>query len=264
MPNRGEGSRAGHYALPFAPLSVERCALRVDNPAMRLLLISNSTTFGQGYFDHCADEVRDFLGQTRRVLFIPYALHDRDAYATKVTERFNRLGFEMESIHQTRHARAAAERAEAFFIGGGNTFRLLNELYRNDLIETIRARVRGGAPYIGSSAGTNVATISIRTTNDMPIVQPPSFEALGFVPFNINPHYLDPAPGSTHMGETREERIMQFHEENTPAVVGLREGAWLRRENDRLVLGGTTGARLFRRGRQPEEFTPPADLSFLF
>jgi dipeptidase E len=230
---------------------------------MKLLLISNSTTYGQGYFDHCASEVERFLGSVKRVLFIPYALHDRDGYAAKVRARFAQFGVAVDSIHDAANPADAAANADAFFTGGGNTFRLLNELYRAAVIEPIRSRVRDGAPYIGSSAGTNVATISIRTTNDMPIVQPPSFDALGLVPFNINPHYLDPSPGSTHMGETREERIAQFHEENTPPVVGLREGAWLNVDDARVVLGGTTGARLFRRGQQPEEFETGADLSFL-
>jgi dipeptidase E len=230
---------------------------------MKLLLISNSTTYGQGYFDHCASEVERFLGSVKRVLFIPYALHDRDGYAAKVRARFAQFGVAVDSIHDAANPADAAANADAFFTGGGNTFRLLNELYRAAVIEPIRSRVRDGAPYIGSSAGTNVATISIRTTNDMPIVQPPSFDALGLVPFNINPHYLDPSPGSTHMGETREERIAQFHEENTPPVVGLREGAWLNVDDARVVLGGTTGARLFRRGQQPQEFETGADLSFL-
>jgi dipeptidase E len=118
-------------------------------------------------------------------------------------------------------------------------------------------------PYVGSSAGSNVACLTIKTTNDMPIVQPPTFEALGLAPFNINPHYLDPMPGSTHMGETREERIAQFHEENDPPVVGLREGAWLLVEDARVTLQGTTGARVFRKGRLPEEFEPGARLDFL-
>jgi dipeptidase E len=171
------------------------------------------------------------------------------------------LGFELESIHDAHDGpRSAVERAEAIFIGGGNTFRLLDALWRNDLIEPIARRVRGGVPYIGSSAGSNVACVTIKTTNDMPIVQPPAFEALSLVPFNINPHYIDPVPGSTHMGETREERILQFHEENLPPVVGLREGAWLRVDDTVVTLEGSTGARLFRRAQPPEEFLPGSKL----
>ena len=158
---------------------------------------------------------------------------------------------------------AAVERAEALFIGGGNTFRLLDALWRHALIEPIRRRVQAGMPYVGTSAGSNVACPSIRTTNDMPIVQPPSFAALNLVPFNINPHYQDPIPGSTHMGETREQRIAEFHEENAPPVVGLREGAWLLVEDSTVVLSGSTGARLFRRGEAPAEFATGSRLDFL-
>ena len=163
---------------------------------MRLLLISNSTLYGSGYLDHCAAAIERFLRPgVSRVLFVPYALFDRDAYAARARERFGRMGFELESIHDADGgARAAVERAEAIFIGGGNTFRLLDALWRNDLIEPIARRVRSGLPYIGSSAGSNVACVSIKTTNDMPIVQPPAFTALNLVPFNINPHYLDPVP----------------------------------------------------------------------
>ena len=149
------------------------------------------------------------------------------------------------------------------FVGGGNTFRLLDALWREALIEPIRERVLAGMPYIGISAGLNVACPSIRTTNDMPIVQPPSFEALRLVPFNINPHYQDPAPASTHMGETREQRIAEFHEENTPAVVGLREGTWLLREGSALELRGAASARLFRRGEAPTEVPTGSRLDFL-
>jgi dipeptidase E len=147
------------------------------------------------------------------------------------------------------------------FVGGGNTFRLLDQLQRTGLAAAIAARCAAGMPYVGSSAGTNVATPSIRTTNDMPIVQPMSFAALALVPFQINPHYLDPDPGSRHMGETREERIRQFHEEWPTPVLGLREGAWVRVEGDRATLCGTTGARLFLRGAPPRELATGADLS---
>ncbi len=225
---------------------------------MRLLLISNSTLYGSGYLDHCAAAIERILRPgVSRVLFVPYALFDRDLYAARARERFARMGFELDSIHDTAGSPAAAvERAEAIFVGGGNTFRLLDALWRNDLIEPISRRVRGGLPYIGSSAGSNVACVTIKTTNDMPIVMPPTFDALNLVAFNINPHYLDRIPGSTHMGETREERIAQFHEENLPPVVGLREGAWLRVDDGAVMLEGSTGARLFRRGQPPEEHVP--------
>lgn len=230
----------------------------------RLLLVSNSTLHGSGYLDHCARELVEFLGTgVQRVAFVPYALHDLDAYAAKARERFEQLGYVLESVHAGPSPRAVVERADAVFVGGGNTFRLLKRLYETELLGVIRARALAGQPYVGSSAGSNVACVTIRTTNDMPIVEPPSLAALALVPFNVNAHYLDPDPRSTHMGETREERLRQFHEENDVPVAGLREGALLRVEGAAITLLGSTGARVFRRGRAPEEFRPPARLDFL-
>jgi dipeptidase E len=232
-------------------------------PACHLLLISNSTLHGSGYLDHVEEEIRDLLGTARRVLFFPYALHDRDDYAARARARFAAMGHELTSAHSAADPRNAVAGADAIFIGGGNTFRLLKMLQDLELLEPIRRKVREGSPYIGSSAGSNVAGPTIRTTNDMPIVQPQSFAALGLVPFQINPHYLDPDPASTHMGETREERILQFHEENETPVLGMREGAWVRIENRSATLGGSTGARIFRRGENPIEAGPGDEISAL-
>lgn len=229
----------------------------------RLLLVSNSTLHGRGYLDHVEDELRDFLGKARKVVFVPFALKDEDAYGEKACERFAKIGYTMNSIHRDSNPKECLADADAFFIGGGNTFRLLNKLYDNNLIDVIRDRVSNGMAYIGSSAGSNVACPTIRTTNDMPIVQPPSFNALKLVPFQINPHYLDHDPKSTHMGETREERLMQFHEENDTPVVGLREGSLLRVENGSALLKGSTGARIFRKGLEPIEVTPGTYLDSL-
>ena len=226
----------------------------------RLLLISNSTLHGSGYLDHAESEIRSFLGDAKRVLFVPYALFDQDKYATNARQRFQKMGYELTSVHTAENPVTAVNETDAVFIGGGNTFRLLKALYEFDLIEAIRNRVSNGMPYIGSSAGSNVAAPTIKTTNDMPIVQPPSFNALGLVSFQINPHYLDPDPNSKHMGETREERIVQFLEENDTPVVGLREGAMLRIENGETILRGSTGARIFRKGMQPSEILPGARL----
>jgi dipeptidase E len=230
------------------------------NLTKRLLLISNSTLFGSGFLDHAETEIRDFLSSATRILFVPFALHDRDAYAQKARERFAAMGFGLDSVHQPADKHRAVNDAEAIFIGGGNTFRLLKTLYDYQLINLIRRRVDEGMPYIGSSAGSNVAGPTIRTTNDMPIVEPQSLNALGLVPFQINPHYLDADPNSTHMGETREERIIQFLEDNHTPVVGLREGAMLRVEQGSTYLKGSTGARIFRKGIPPIEVEPGTTL----
>ena len=225
-----------------------------------MLLISNSTLYGGGYLDHAEPEIRSFLGDVRRVLFVPYALFDRDKYAATAQQRFQKMGFELTSVHTAADPVAAVNETDAVFIGGGNTFRLLKALYDFDLLDPIRNRVSNGMPYIGSSAGSNVAAPTIKTTNDMPIVQPPSFDALGLVSFQINPHYLDPDPSSKHMGETREERIIQFLEENDTPVVGLREGAMLRIEHGETILRGSSGARIFRKAMEVIEILPGATL----
>jgi dipeptidase E len=227
----------------------------------RILLISNSTLYGSGYLDHAEAEIRSFLGDLKRVLFVPFALHDRDKYAATAKQRFAKMGYELSSIHTADDPRQAVNETDAVFIGGGNTFRLLKALYDFVLLGPLRDRVAAGMPYIGSSAGSNVAGPTIRTTNDMPIVQPPSFDALGLVSFQINPHYLDPDTDSKHMGETREERILQFLEENDTPVAGLREGAMLRIENGETILRGSTGARIFRKGLDPVETLPGAHLN---
>lgn len=249
--------------LPTLRRALDQAVQTLERGAVRLLLISNSTMHGGGYLEHCGAQIRDFLGSPKRVLFVPYALADHDGYAAKAKTAFEALGHELVSVHTCEQGPRAVDEADAVFIGGGNTFRLLNALYEHSLLPAIQRRALLGMPYIGSSAGTNVATLSIRTTNDMPIVQPPSFTALQLVPFQINPHYLDPDPASKHMGETREERLRQFHEEHDTPVLGLREGCMLRVEGKQATLLGTTNARLFRRGQAPREFVPPCDLSFL-
>lgn len=235
----------------------------MKNETKRVLLISNSTLYGSGYLDHAEDEIRSFLGNVKRVLFVPYALFDRDTYADTAQKRFQRMGYALTSIHTAASPAQAVKDTDAIFIGGGNTFRLLKALYDFDLLGPIRERVAGSMPYIGSSAGSNVAAPTIKTTNDMPIVQPPSFDALGLVSFQINPHYLDPDPNSKHMGETREERLRQYLEENDTPVVGLREGAMLRIENGETILRGSTGARIFRNGVEPLEILPGAQLDLI-
>jgi dipeptidase E len=229
----------------------------------KLLLISNSTVYGRGYLDHVEHEIRSFLSGTKRVLFFPFALYDRDGYAARAKTRFAEMGYSVDSAHEAENPRRAVEETDAILIGGGNTFRLLKTLQDLDLIEPIRRKITGGAPYVGSSAGANVAGPTIKTTKDMPIVQPRSFDSLDLVPFQISPHYLDPDPNSTHMGETQEERILQFLEENETPVVGLREGAWLLVNGGSVILNGTIGARIFRRGQPSVEVLPPSEISEL-
>ena len=226
--------------------------------ARRLVLISTSTVFGTRYLEHAYPELRDAFGGLARVLFIPHALKDRDAYVAKARPAFEEMGYGLDSLHEAPDPREAIEQAQAVFCGGGNTFRLLKALREMGVLPLIRERVKDGMVYTGASAGSNLACPTIRTTNDMPIVEPPSFEGLGLVSFQINPHYIDPAPDSTHMGETREVRIREFHEENEAPVAGLREGAILRVEGASIALKGVAGARIFRLGLEPLEFLPGA------
>ena len=219
---------------------------------MQLLLISSSNGHGYGYLDHPEPEIRRIVGARKRVAFVPFAAHDHDQYTSIVRERFGRMGFEVVQVRNPLDL----DDAEAIFVGGGNTFRLLETLYARDLLDPIRERVRAGVPYIGSSAGTNITAPTIRTTNDMPIVEPPSFIALGLVPFQINPHYLDADPTSTHQGETREQRLLEFLEDNDTPVVALREASALRVDDETITLTGDKPARIFRRGREPEEVAP--------
>jgi dipeptidase E len=229
----------------------------------RLLLLSTSTVHGTAYLEHGVEALKARLTGVKRVLFIPHALKDHEVYAAKARAAFEAMGFELDALHETPNATGAVEGAEAIFTGGGNTFRLLDTLQRLGVMDAIRGRVAEGMPYTGASAGTNLACPTIRTTNDMPIVEPASLNALGLVPFQINPHYQDSDPGSTHMGETREQRLAQYHEENVLPVVGLREGAMLWVDGERVTLKGLKGARIFRRGQAPIEAEPGTDLTDL-
>ncbi len=231
---------------------------------MRLLLMSNSTLHGSGYLGYCAEEIINFLEKNKRVVFIPYALNDWDAYTETARAKFNEIGFELSGIHEYTDTTKALEEADCIFTGGGNTFRLLNELYNRKLIPIISEKVKNGSiNYMGASAGTGITSPTIKTSNDMPIVYPPSFNALNLVPFSFNCHYFDADPKSTHKGETREMRLAEFHEMNTEAVLGLWEGAILRVENNKATLKGLTKARLFKIGQPQKEYFPGDDLSFL-
>ena len=229
----------------------------------RLLLVSSSTVHPTGYLDHCEPSVKRHFADAGRVLFVPYALAGRDGYAATARKRFERMGLEMESIHTAADPVRAVEQAEGMFIGGGNTYRLLKCLYDGGLVEPIRRRALDGMPYMGASAGSNMAGPTIMTTNDMPIVYPPSFDALNLVPFQINPHFIDADPTSTHMGETRETRLKEFLEENDVIVLGIREGTMLVVEGDGMTLEGERGGVLFRRGQEMEQIPGGARLNHL-
>lgn len=217
----------------------------------RMLLISSSVCHGSGYLDHAEPEIRRLLRGISRILFIPYALKNYDAYTDTVQKRFTQMGIDVDSIHRFRSPKQSALYAQGVFIGGGNTFRLLSSLYEYNLLDVIKKRVNSGMPYIGSSAGTNVACPTIATTNDMPIVFPPSLRALDLVHFQINPHFFPADPTSTHKGETREQRISEFHEEHSTPVIGLAESSMIRVEGSRIALRGRIGAMVFLPGRKP-------------
>lgn len=229
---------------------------------MNLLLMSNSTNHGGTYLGHVREVLADYLEGVRELVFVPYALHDWDGYTRQAAQAFGQIGIGVRGAHTV--GRNGLESAPAIFVGGGNTFRLVRELQRRAELAAIRVAVGNGARYLGASAGSNIASPSLRTTNDMPIVRPDDFSTLGFIPFQINPHYLDPDPGSIHNGETRAERIRQFLEENDVAVLGLREGTFLRvdtgGERATATIGGSPvqpaapgPAVLFRRGVGMEE-----------
>lgn len=220
----------------------------------RVLLLSNSKLAGQKPLEWCREKLERHLDGVDEVLFVPWALADHDGYADAIRSAFEPLGKRVRSIHEESDLRGAVRSAGAIFVGGGNTFRLLDRLQKEGLVSLIRERVEAGElVYTGSSAGSNVACPTIRTTNDMPILEPESFKAIGLIPFQINPHYLDPDPSSSHQGETREERLLQFLEENPGPVLGLREGCWLEADGETLQTGGVRSSRLFVRGESPRE-----------
>ncbi|MDA0874273.1 MAG: dipeptidase PepE [Bacteroidetes bacterium] len=231
---------------------------------MRLLLLSTSRTHGTGYLEHAAPGLAWWLPEDgKRIAFVPYAAvrFDYDAYEAMVQGGLE--GHEVMGVHRFDDPLAALDEADAVAIGGGNTFKLVHDLRHFGLMEAIRERVHGGRPFLGWSAGANVAAPRLCTTNDMPIIEPASFRTLGLIRPQINPHFLDAHPDG-HMGETREERLQEFVLLNPDVpVIGLREGAWLEVEGERMTLGGVRSARVFEPGRDPKDMDPGADLSHL-
>lgn len=231
-----------------------------------IIIASTSTVHGSGFLEYLLDDLKHFFKHTDTILFVPYARPSgisHDEYTAKANEAFSKIGKKAKGIHEFDNPIDAVKQASGIFIGGGNTFVLVNELYKQQLIEPIQDAVNTGTPYLGTSAGSNICGLNIRTTNDMPIVYPPSFKTFSFIPFNINPHYLDPNPDSTHMGETRETRIKEFHKYNTQPVVGIREGSYLEVKGDKITLRGPLQARVFEYNKAPYEVDSNTDLSHL-
>ena len=224
----------------------------------RILLASTSTVYGGTYLSYLQDELIDFFTGIDEILFVPYARPSgvtHDEYTQIAQQFFNRVGKRIVGLHTFADPKKAIRQAKAIFTGGGNTFVLVNQLYGLEVMDVLREAVENGTLYMGTSAGSNIAGQTMQTTNDMPIVYPPSFKTLGLVPFNINPHYLDPDPQSKHKGETRETRIKEFHVFNDTPVIGLREGSWLRVEDEKVSLKGDLTARIFLKGQEPYEST---------
>jgi len=231
-----------------------------------LIIASTSTLHGGDYLDYILPELKMHFGNCKTVLFIPFARPSgisHEAYTMKVADAFSKISIQVKGIHEFENPITAIENAEGIFTGGGNTFLLVFQLYKNKLMTVLSDVVKNGTPYLGTSAGSNITGLTMQTTNDMPIIYPPSFQTLGLIPFNLNPHYLDPDLQSKHMGETRETRIKEFHAFNTVPVLGLREGSWLDVKVKRSPLKGNLPARLFRQNQMPEELESGSDLSFL-
>ncbi|CAL2075540.1 dipeptidase PepE [Tenacibaculum sp. 190524A02b] len=222
----------------------------------KLLVASTSTVHGSDYLAYILPTLSEHFKEVETVLFIPYARPSGisyDAYTEIARKAFVKIGKKVKGIHEYINAKEAVKEAEGIFTGGGNTFELVNQLYKNDILEVLKQTLEEGTPYLGTSAGSNICGVTMMNTNDMPIVYPPSFETLGVIPFNINAHYLDPDPSSTHMGETRETRIKEYHIFNETAVLGLREGSWLEVKGEQIVLRGELTARLFQKDKTPSE-----------
>jgi len=230
----------------------------------KLIIASTSTVHGGEYLDYLFPTLKKHFNNVKTLLFIPYARPGgitHDEYTKIVSKAFQKLNISVKGIHEFEKPIEAIQNAEAVFTGGGNTFLLVSELYRNDILESIEKAINNGIPYLGTSAGSNICGLTMGTTNDMPIIYPPSFRTFGFVSFNINPHYLDPDTNSTHMGETRETRINEFHKFNPQPVLGLREGSWLEVNGNSIKLKGNLTARLFSQNNKPIELEPEAELN---
>ncbi|MET2984915.1 dipeptidase PepE [Aureibaculum conchae] len=225
----------------------------------KLLLASTSTIYGSDYLEYLTPMLTNFFKEVNTLLFIPYARPsgiNYDDYTSLVSKAFKKIDIKVVGIHTFNNKQKAIENAEGIFVGGGNTFVLVTELYQQKLMEVLKIAINKGIPYLGTSAGSNIAGLTMQTTNDMPILYPPSYKTLGCITFNINAHYLDPDPNSKHKGETRETRIKEFHAYNDISVIGLREGSWLEVDGDEIILKGNLPARWFQNGKKTIEIQP--------
>ena len=231
-----------------------------------ILIASTSTLANENYLEYLLPELTTHFQDCETILFIPYARPggiSHQEYTAMVGLAFAKINKKVTGIHEFDDPAEAIKNAEGIFTGGGNTFVLVSQLHKNNVMETLSEVVKNGTPYLGTSAGSNICGLTMQTTNDMPIVYPPSFKTLGLIPFNLNPHYLDPDTSSKHMGETRETRIKEYHAFNTVPVLGLREGSWLDVKGDSITLKGNLKARLFRQNQIPEELEPGTELNFV-
>lgn len=231
-----------------------------------LIIASTSTLHGGDYLEYLFTTLEQHFANCETIIFIPYARPggiSHDEYTEIVQSAFSKLGKKIVGLHTFENPIEAIQNAEGIFTGGGNTFLLVTQLYQNNVMEVLSKVIEKGIPYLGSSAGSNITGVSMQTTNDMPIIYPPSFKTLGAIPFNLNPHYLDADLQSKHMGETRETRIKEFHAFNSTPVLGLREGSWLDVKGSSIILRGTLTARLFQQNQIPEELMPETDLGFV-
>lgn len=231
-----------------------------------IIIASTSTLHGGGYLEYLLPELKLHFQDCATILFIPFARPggiSHDEYTGKVKSAFAKIDLDVKGLHEFENPAEAIRQADGIFTGGGNTFLLVAQLYKYNVMTVLADAVKNGIPYLGTSAGSNITGLSMQTTNDMPIVYPPSFQTLGLIPFNLNPHYLDPDTNSTHMGETRETRIQEFHQFNSIPVLGLREGSWLEARGETITLKGSLAARLFKQGLAPEELESGTDLSTL-
>ena len=226
---------------------------------MNIVLASTSTLFGGNYLEYLKDEIKILFQGIDEIVFIPFARPggiSHDDYTEKAREFFLEINIKIKGLHEFEDEISALNEGQGFFTGGGNTFLLVKTLHEKGLMEVLKKNVESGKPYLGTSAGSNIGGLNMKTTNDMPIVYPPSFETMGLVPFNINPHYLDPNPDLKHNGETRETRIQEFLTQNDVKVIGLREGNWIKRIGDKITVEGNELTRIFEKGKDAIEIKP--------